>query len=297
MNTQLSDAYAREALVEMIQSKSAGTEELYLDLMKQCLTYFIWGEPMQPLKPHNFRSSLIRRVFPILANWLAQRQIALVRQVPFDPAKRCQGLDHPLLAHTMIGLKRLVNLQYCVQDVLTNDIRGDLIETGVWRGGATIFMRAVLKAYQVTDRKVWVADSFEGLPPPNPEKYAADRGDLHHTKSHLAVSLEEVRANFSKYGLLDDQVCFLKGWFKDTLPSAPIERIAVMRLDGDMYESTIDSLTNLYPKLSRGGYVIVDDYGYIESCRQAVHDYRRGNGIEDEIKPIDWSGVYWQRSR
>jgi O-methyltransferase len=158
-------------------------------------------------------------------------------------------------------------------------------------------MRAVLKAYEVKDRKVWVADSFEGLPPPNTDKYPADKGDIHHQLTHLAISLEEVKENFSKYGLLDEQVCFLKGWFKDALPTAPIEKLAVMRLDGDMYESTMDALKHLYPKLSVGGYVIIDDYGYIHSCRQAVHDFREANQIRDEIKLIDWSGVYWKRSQ
>ncbi len=98
-----------------------------------------------------------------------------------------------------------------------------------------------------------------------------------------------------KYGLLDNQVQFLAGWFCDTLPKAPIHRLAVMRLDGDMYESTMDALRALYPKLSVGGFVIIDDFGYLESCRAAVMDYRAEFGIAEEIKQIDWGGVYWQR--
>jgi O-methyltransferase len=156
-------------------------------------------------------------------------------------------------------------------------------------------MRAVLKAHGVTDRRVWLADSFQGLPPPDPERYPQDVGDPLHTMKELAVSLEQVKANFSRYGLLDDRVCFLPGWFRDTLPAAPVERLAVVRLDGDMYESTMDGLVNLYPKLSVGGYVIVDDYGYYASCRQAVHDFRAAHGIRDEIRQVDWTGVYWRR--
>jgi O-methyltransferase len=276
---------------------SQTAQKLYLDLMKQCLTYFVWGEGIQPLKSYDIRSPFWRRLFPLMMRRLSRTNILLMREAKFDPVVRTEGLDHPVLAHTMIGLKRLDNIQDCIEDVLRNGVPGDLIETGVWRGGATIFMRAALKAYEVTDRKVWVADSFAGLPHPDPERYPADKGDNHHAMTHLAVSLEQVKANFAKYGLLDDQVCFLKGWFKDTLPTAPIQKLAVMRLDGDMYESTMDALTSLYPKLSIGGYVIIDDYGYIESCRQAVHDFRRANQIEDEIKQVDWSGVYWQRSQ
>jgi O-methyltransferase len=156
-------------------------------------------------------------------------------------------------------------------------------------------MRAVLKAYGVTDRCVWVADSFEGLPPPNAGKYPQDADSCLHESRELAVSLEQVKANFDRYDLLDDQVRFLKGWFCDTLPTAPIKRLAVLRLDGDMYQSTMDALTNLYPKVSQGGYVIVDDYGCIPACRQAVNDYRSTSGITEEIRDIDWTGIFWQK--
>ena len=207
-----------------------------------------------------------------------------------------EGKIWPTAAHTMIGLDRLNMLQFCVEDVLANDVPGDLIETGVWRGGATIFMRAILKAYGVEDRHVWVADSFEGLPSPEAGRYPHDAESNFHTFDELAISLEQVKSNFERYGLLDDRVRFLKGWFSDTLPEAPIERLAVVRLDGDMYESTMDALVNLYPKLSVGGYLIVDDYGAVPACRQAIHDYREAHDIHEEIQSIDYTGVFWQRA-
>lgn len=201
------------------------------------------------------------------------------------------------MAHTMIGMIRLNNLQYCVEDVIKNRIPGDLIETGVWRGGATIFMRAILKAYGQTDRKVWVADSFEGLPATKDSTYTDDHS-LHWLSriEPLAVSEEQVRENFFRYELLDDQVVFLKGWFRDTLPTAPIEKLAILRMDGDLYESTMDALENLYPKLSPGGYAIVDDY-FLPPCKKAVHEYRDREGITDKIIQIDSQGVYWQRTQ
>ena len=156
-------------------------------------------------------------------------------------------------------------------------------------------MRAVLAAYDVTDRNVWVADSFQGLPKPDVATYPADAGLDLWTADQLSVSADEVRANFAKYGLLDDQVRFLEGWFKDTLPSAPIDRIAVLRLDGDLYESTIQALEPLYPKVSEGGYVIVDDYNDIPACKAAVDDYRAAHGIESPLGEIDWTGIYWQK--
>ena len=213
-----------------------------------------------------------------------------------DPAIRSEGKDWPSRACTMIGLKRLDNLQRCIEDVLARRVPGDFIETGVWRGGATIFMRAILSVDGVTDRLVWVADSFAGLPRPEPERYPADTGDIHHTFTQLAVSLDEVKANFQKFGMLDEQVRFLKGWFRDTLSDRRIGQLAVLRLDGDMYGSTMDALTQLYGRVSPGGYVIVDDYGAIASCRRAVDDFRASWNIGDEISWIDWTGVYWQRS-
>lgn len=221
-----------------------------------------------------------------------------MQPVAFNLETRLKGGDWPPppFAYTMIGMRRLDNLQTCIEDVIENNIPGDLIETGVWRGGATIFMRAVLKAYGITERCVWAADSFEGLPAPNPVKYPADEDDTFYQVEAFKVSLEEVRANFARYGLLDEQVRFLKGWFKDTLPDAPISKLAILRLDGDMYESTMDALTCLYPKLSVGGYVIIDDY-CLKGCREAVHDFRSQHGINDSIKVVDDAAVYWQATK
>jgi hypothetical protein len=215
----------------------------------------------------------------------------------YDP-KAQEGPYWPPTGYTMIGQKRLDNLQMCVERVLRERIPGDLVETGVWQGGATILMRALLAAYGDTGRRVWVADSFAGLPEPDHNQYPADKDDIHHKFNDvLAVSVEKVQANFTRFGLLDDQVVFLKGWFHDTLPTAPIERLAVLRLDGDMYESTMDALVNLYPKLSVGGYAIIDDYGQVPSCKQAVEDYRLLCGIREEMIEIDWTGVYWRRTQ
>ncbi|MGN6605815.1 MAG: TylF/MycF/NovP-related O-methyltransferase [Jatrophihabitans sp.] len=216
---------------------------------------------------------------------------------PYDPSLREIGRDWPARADSMIGLKRMQNIKDCVSAVIRDEVPGDLIETGVWRGGATIFMRGVLKAFDDTSRTVWVADSFQGLPPPDAARFPADEGDDLHTKGGLAVGVEQVKHNFERYGLLDDQVRFLVGWFKDTLPTAPIERLAVMRLDGDMYESTWQAIEALYPKLSPGGFVILDDFGsHPTQCGRAIEDYRRQHGITEEIVDIDGFGAYWRKS-
>lgn len=132
-------------------------------------------------------------------------------------------------------------------------------------------------------------------PPPDAAKYPADAGDYHHRIPGLTVPLEEVKRNFERYGLLDDRVRFLKGWFRDTLPSAPVERLALLRLDGDMYESTVVALESLYPKLSPGGWVIVDDYGAVPACDRAVEDFRRAQGILEPMERTPVCGVLWRK--
>lgn len=215
----------------------------------------------------------------------------------FDMERRLRGRDWPRQGKTMVGSKALDNIQSCVEAVLHQKIPGDLLEAGVWRGGACILMRAILKAHGVTNRRVWVADSFRGLPPPDPARYPADTGDLHHTRTPLAISLTEVKENFRAYGLLDDQVKFLEGFFRDTLPKAPVKQLALLRLDGDMYESTIQTLEYLYPKLSPGGFLIVDDY-MLPGAHRAVDDYRKTCGITAPLLPVDTEGrVYWRKER
>jgi O-methyltransferase len=220
----------------------------------------------------------------------------LVRRRELDASARAEGRGHPPDAETMIGLRRLDNLHACIRAVLGDGVPGDLMETGVWRGGATIFMRGALAAYGDAGRRVWVADSFAGLPRGD-ARYPADADARFWRNPHLAVSLDDVRENFRRYGLLDDRVRFLEGWFRDTLPGAPVEQLAVLRLDADMYESTIVALEALYPRLEPGGFLIVDDYGALPAgAGQATDDFRAQAGIDDELVAIDWTGVFWRRS-
>lgn len=203
-------------------------------------------------------------------------------------------------ALTMCSLKRLNNVQFCLENCLQENIPGDFIECGVWRGGVTILMRGILAAHGVIDRKVWVADSFQGLPPP-PED-SVDEKMYNFEKvieaNRFAVPLETVKSNIARYDLLDDQVQFLPGWFNETLPSARIDQLAVLRLDGDYYASTMDTLIHLYPKLSIGGYVIVDDWGLDQICgeKQAVIEYRKSHRITEKIIDIDYHSAYWQKT-
>jgi hypothetical protein len=248
--------------------------DMYADLLKRSLTNSIFSPEPDPEKKDD-----IRFVHGMITHYFNAPAVSMLPMGRFD------------------------NLRACIRTVLEEGVPGDFIETGVWRGGAVIFMRAMLKLYGDTTRTVWAADSFEGLPEPDAEKYPLEHESysgpvINKVMKKLEASLEDVQANFAAYGLLDDQVRFLKGWFKDTLPGAPIDRLAIVRLDGDYYESTCDGLVNLYDKLSVGGFLIVDDYGEDgwTYCRRAVDEFRQARGITDPLIRVDAGCWYWRKT-
>jgi len=195
--------------------------------------------------------------------------------------------------HSMIGRRRMDNLHDCLDRIRMNDVPGDVAECGVWRGGSCIFMAGYLKLYDMHSRRVIVADSFDGLPRPKAEDAGLDLSK--EVFPELAVSLETVQENFAAYDLSSGSVVFLKGWFKDTLPSAPITQLALLRLDGDLYESTMDCLVALYEKVAPGGIIIVDDYA-IPNCRNALHHFFAVRKKEvPALNTVDWTGIWFQK--
>jgi O-methyltransferase len=270
-------------------TEAAGVEGLYLNMLARVLTRTGFPVAMGAVRGSGWRAKLYSPIERILDHYGLQVSRMTV------PEHRELGRDFPVDAETMVGIKRLQDLRWCIEDILASGIPGDLIETGVWRGGACIFMRGVLKAYGVTDRKVVVADSFEGMPATDTRTYPADEADTFGQWNKIAVSLADVQDNFRRYDLLDDQVAFLQGWFNVSLPDAPLGPLALLRLDCDLYGSTTDVLTALYDRVSIGGHIIVDDYG-ISTCRAAVNDFRKARGIADEITDIDGAAVRWRRS-
>jgi len=249
---------------------SAEIRSRYLDLLEKSLGNAIYGESQ-----------------------LEMRLRALVQRLRHPYATRHTVFRWPARAHSMIGAARLRHLRHLVERTIEERIPGDYIETGVWRGGACILMRGVLAAHGVRDRRVYCADTFAGLPRPDP-KYPADRTDRLHVFRELAVSEETVRQNFAAYDLLDDQVVFLKGLFADTLPHLT-NNFAIIRLDGDMYGSTISALNNLYDRLSPSGFIIIDDYGVVQHCRKAVHDFLDQRRLRVKIESVDDACVWWQK--
>lgn len=215
---------------------------------------------------------------------------------PFNLKARQWGMDWAYLGDTMTGWKRLDNIRKLLKSVVEDTIPGDYIETGVWRGGASVYARAVLDVLGQTDRLSYVCDSFAGLPPGDRSLDIKDKNwNLMHW--YLAVSDDVVARNFQKFGFLNSNVIFAKGFFNETMPhlKKKSNHFSVMRLDGDMYESTVDVLYNLYDKLSIGGYVIMDDwYGF--PSKTACEDFFKVHGIEPEIIQIDKLSAYWKKT-
>jgi hypothetical protein len=207
-----------------------------------------------------------------------------------DVRLRAAGMDWPLHGLTMVGLGRLDDLQACVEAVVRDGVAGDVIEAGSWRGGASILMRAALDCLG-DERIVWVADSFQGFP----AAPASDDGSLDLAAfDFLAVRVEEVRESFARFGC-ERGVELVPGFFEETLPPLVGRRWSIVRLDADSYEATREAVRWLYPGLSAGGYLIVDDYGSFDACRRAVDEYREEHGIAEPIEKVDSTCVRWRR--
>lgn len=187
-------------------------------------------------------------------------------------------------ALTMIGPRLLDDFRMLIERAVADDVPGHIVETGVWRGGACIWAAGVLENLG-SDKLVYVCDSFCGLPPATHPKETLD-----FPESSLAVSLEEVEDNFVRRGL-SHRAVFVKGWFRDTMPSLDVP-VSVLRLDGDLFESTDDVLKYMYGRVSRGGYVIVDDY-QLPSCRRAVDEFRSRQHLRGSLPKR--AGVWWQK--
>lgn len=272
----------------------------YIELLKAALCASLYDEsawrvvegPLRQFSADNLLGHFKRRFLRAIVRAAKKRGLLLVRPFAFRLSDRQNGKDWPMFGYTMTGHKRLDCLQALLENIVADNIPGDVVETGVWRGGSMILASALLDQLGDRERRIWCCDSFEGMPKPTTGAFigSEDLSDF----DYLAASVEDVKANFERFGVLTERVRFLKGWFKDTLPNADIGQISLLRLDGDLYGSTRDALAVLGHKVSRGGYVIVDDYGGWPGCRQAVTEYRDQHGITSPMTPIDDDAVYWQ---
>lgn len=211
-----------------------------------------------------------------------------------NTTSRTNGEEWPYLGDSMVGSKRLDSLQAILLRVFADRIPGDFLEAGVWRGGTSVLARGVMRAYG-EDRKVFAADSFAGLPAGNTSIDPMDKG--WDGLTYLQASTAIVAETFQTYSLLDDKVVFAKGLFQHTMPAlrSIISKLAVLRIDGDMYESTADVLYNMYDKLSVGGVVIQDDWTGFPS-RTACEDFFAVHHLQPAVIAIDNLSVYWVKT-
>jgi len=219
---------------------------------------------------------------------------------PFNKEVRWQGADWCEYCFTMAGGARVQNVRDLVEETISAGVPGDWLEAGAWRGGCSIMARVVQTVLgEEKHRRTYVCDSFAGLPL---SSTSADH-DGWNKMHFLEVSQSEVERNFEQFVPLDGNVRFRKGYFSESLPEVRKElrrdgrQLAVLRGDGDMYESYMDILYNLYEFVSVGGYFICDDCPAIAEAKKAIEDFRKHHAIEDPLQTVDGSamGTFWQK--
>jgi hypothetical protein len=228
-----------------------------------------------------------------------QRGFAIRRAAGGDREKvRAVQLVQP---YTMVGFERLINAYDVVKLAESKSLPGAIVECGVFKGGSA----AVMTMAGSVERQIWLFDSFEGLPEPTVEdgtmaiEYSGDRSSGALEPIGQCVGpLDVVKGLFfEKLGVDAARVHIRQGWFQDTLPAArhEIGPIAVLRLDGDWYDSTRVCLENLYDLVIAGGFVVIDDYGYWEGCRRAVDEFLVARKLNVSLIPVDDSGVWFTK--
>jgi cephalosporin hydroxylase len=193
------------------------------------------------------------------------------------------------VAYAGMGRFRLEHLERCLELIREEAIGGDLVESGTGRGGAAIFMCGFLAAYEVSGRRMWVADRFATA------GSAGTRDGLRRDGFRFARDFNTVREGFARFGLLDDRVVFLQGPPSRTLAEAPIDEIAVLRVESQEPDEVAAVLGALYDRVTPGGFVVVDGYGAPE-CEAAVEEFRSLHGLVEPLERVDWSAAAWRKT-
>jgi hypothetical protein len=279
-----------------------------LFVKKQLKKIVRWMEKVLPEKTFN---ALYRAAFPVykdLLRYLYLRKGALYLFTGNKNKWTMLKSIFRIMPYTLVGTRGLEATYKIVKEVCEKNIPGDIVELGVARGGAAALMASVMFnefTCKKQARKLWLFDSYEGLPEPtnkdfNPE-FGEDTGDHVRPlpKGSCLGQLDEVKyLMFTKNGFPKDRIEFVKGWFENTLPVTrkQIEQIAVLRIDADWYESTKCCLENLYDKVVSGGYVIVDDYQSCYGCSRAVDEFIQNRRLAPDMKFDGRGGCYFEKT-
>jgi O-methyltransferase len=247
---------------------STGTQAKYLKLMEMALTGSLHDETG---RCNGFKDCNITQL------------------LPYDPELRRIGNDWPPFGHTMVGHLRLQNIKNLIDEIVVKRVPGDFAELGVWRGGSCIYAKAVFNVHEQHNRRVYVFDAFDSL-----RNYGI-------SAKYLSTSEATVRHNFNKYGVLDDRVVFIKGLFKTSVPdfrrSHSQTKIAVLRLDGNFYDSHQDALYYLYELVPVGGYVIFDDIRSHPAVQQSWTDFQQDQGFSETLINVDNHAAYFMKTK
>jgi hypothetical protein len=200
--------------------------------------------------------------------------------------------------NTMVTHQRMNNMFELTKYCEKNNIKGDYVECGVWKGGVVAICAYVKNKYH-SKKNIWLFDSFEGLPEPSRDDgkeaihYARGKSDGKLVTINKCVStLNDVKKLFKENNISWNHVIVKKGWFQDTIPKNTIRNIAILRLDGDWYESTKICIDNLYEKIIPNGFLIIDDYYRWKGCKKAIDEYFNKQKITPTYHRIDADSVY-----
>jgi hypothetical protein len=198
--------------------------------------------------------------------------------------------------YSQLSTVRLLTLYRLSSEIQKSGLKGDVVECGVWNGGASAIMaRAYKDAGGKTERSFWLFDSFEGLPTPSDKDSKTDNSIFF--KGICKGEPEKVKYIFNKLSVPIDNVKIVKGWINETLPQSNLGLVSLLHIDVDWFKSVETALDNIYDKVVIGGYIVVDDYYFLEGCKKAVSSFLKKRGLEDKIKiiKVDLSAVYFQK--
>lgn len=220
--------------------------------------------------------------------------------VPKDIDTEALAICNAVRPYTMTSLERVYAAIEAVRYVVGGNIAGAIVECGVWRGGSSMAMAKTLLSLHCTDRDIFLYDTFDGMPPPGPHDIdlkGNSAARLLSTEDRTETSLlwaycdlPSVRRNLESVGYPIEKLHFVKGVVEETIPNTTPDKIAILRLDTDWYESTKHELLHLFPKVEEGGVVIIDDYGHWGGARMAVDEYIRQHGTKILLCRIDYTG-------
>ncbi|MBW7840532.1 MAG: class I SAM-dependent methyltransferase [Chitinophagaceae bacterium] len=239
---------------------------------------------------------------------LSQKDVIYVPQAedPFknvwrDVSENEINLINSVKEFTMTSVERMVSLMRSIEYIVNNSLQGDIVECGVWKGGSMMLVAKKLLELKSTEKRLFLFDTFEGMSEPSDIDVAWDRSSAKDQfiayknddsgKSNWCFSnLDEVKNNMDISGYPKERIFFIPGPVEKTLPCEEVEKISLLRLDTDWYESTKHELEHLYDKLVVGGILIIDDYGHWRGAKKAVDEFIKGRNLKLFLNRIDYTG-------